>query len=245
MFLKILFGNLYLCSLCLLAIAIASCGQPTGSVSSIKAEDKPTSLPVSQLQGIENKSEPSNFSEQGKSEPSNFSKQKKLVDPIPVPNAQGDYTVQKRRLLHPLWLVVDPEGVNCRMPQQFHGQSLSTRATENLLRDNEHDILQWSVMTVIKTGEVVHAFGGNLGALILVKDRQGKIWLPVAMKQGNLLGNCFVRANQNFIKPVSAEQYQPQASAFTKEQLASLKSLDVPIVVPSYLPDGFKKAFKN
>ncbi|MFM7886972.1 MAG: hypothetical protein ACKPCM_09830, partial [Pseudanabaena sp.] len=182
---KMLFRHLRLGVFGLLAITLASCGQPMGSTSSIKTEDKQIFQPTNQPQSIEPQPvQPKPI--ENKSEGGNFSRQEKPVAPIPRPNAQGDYTVSKRTLLHPLWQVVDPEGLNCRMPQQYHWQFLSDQKdryssiADELLQDNEHDPLQWPVMTLIKTGEIINAFGGNLGAMILLKDRQNKTWLPVA-----------------------------------------------------------------
>ncbi|MCA6574830.1 MAG: hypothetical protein ACK47D_19160 [Pseudanabaena sp.] len=193
------FQSIRLGSLWLLVMAIAGCSQP------IKNEINQT--PVSQtalsnantLPVIEQKAAVSQADDPQE------------TDSIPIPDSQGNYTVSKRRPLHRQWEVVDPEGVNCRMPQQFQwrlfGESSDrslgySTIAEELLQDNQHNPLDWSVMTIIPKGAIINAYGGNLGALILVRDRRNQTWLPVKVKQGNRSGNCFVRANQNFIKPV-------------------------------------------
>jgi len=133
---------------------------------------------------------------------------------IPMPDRDGDYTAPKRVLLYPTWQVVDPDpnGLNCRTPQRFQGKTLGDYADQNndryrsiadeLLQSGIHDIEQWEVLTRIYQGDRFNAYGGNLGAQIIVKDRQNKTWMPISVSANNQLMHCFVRANKRFIQPI-------------------------------------------
>ncbi|PZV10585.1 MAG: hypothetical protein DCF20_21115 [Pseudanabaena sp.] len=164
-----------------------------------------------------------------------------------APNDAGEYVVPKRTPVHRIWKVVDsdPNGLNCRMPKQYQG-----RYFDELLQNGKYDIGSWDVLTTIKTGELINAYGGNLGAQIIIKDREDKSWLPVAVSFNNGTVNCFVRANKQFVEPyISNEPKLPNSNlagilkgshGLNSSQKYSLKELGFPIVVPTFLPDNFK-----
>lgn len=128
----------------------------------------------------------------------------------PTPDAQGNYRAPRRRLLHRQWQVVDPEGLHCRMPQAFHWRALDEPVNdrpewntigERLWNEQRQNPLEWPVMKVLPPGTIVNAWGGNLGAMILLVDRRNRPWLPVWVQEGKREGHCFVRANEAFIRP--------------------------------------------
>ena len=175
-----------------------------------------------------------------------------------TPNDSGEYVVPKRILVHRIWKVVDsdPNGLNCRMPKQYQGRVFSESANiDELLQSGKYDIGSWDVLTTIKSGEFINAYGGNLGAQIITKDHQDKSWLPVAVSFNNGRANCFVRANKQFVEPyISNKSNLPNSNlaGITKgthglnaSQKSSLIELGFPIVVPTFLPDNFKVAKVN
>lgn len=123
---------------------------------------------------------------------------------IPTPNQQGDYPIpslRQRGGRHVNWQIVDsdPRGLNCRMARQFQGISVDgSDAPADLSARNKHNISQWPVVFAFKRGQRVQAVTGNWANQIMLTDQQGKPWLPVYTSKGN----CFVRANSNFIKPI-------------------------------------------
>lgn len=131
----------------------------------------------------------------------------------PTPDAQGNYRAVRRRLLHPRWQVVDPEGLNCRMPEEFQWRDLGERISDtpessnivdSLWAEQPRNPLHWPVMQVLPPGSVVRAWGGNLGAMIVLDDHRNLPWLPVWVQHADRQGHCFVRANQRFIRPVDS-----------------------------------------
>ncbi|KOR35703.1 MULTISPECIES: hypothetical protein [Planktothricoides] len=121
---------------------------------------------------------------------------------VPSTNADGDYIFPQRRGNRQVnWQVSDrdPKGLNCRMPRQFQGVYLdSIDVPAPLQENNRHDITQWSVLTVFKTGQRLQAVTGNMANQIVLLDYRGKPWIPV----DSINGNCFVRANNRFIMPI-------------------------------------------
>jgi hypothetical protein len=123
---------------------------------------------------------------------------------IPTPDQQGDYPAPPQRQRggrQVNWQVVDsdPKGLNCRMAKQFQGTTVdSIDAPADLSVRNKHNISQWPVVFAFKRGQRIQAVTGNLANQIMLTDQQGKPWLPVSTSKGN----CFVRANSNFIKPI-------------------------------------------
>lgn len=131
----------------------------------------------------------------------------------PPPDAEGDYRAPRRRLLHRHWQVVDPQGLDCRMPRSVQWRDLSephSNAPEwntigDMLWNEQHrNPLAWPVMKVLPSGTIVSAWGGNLGAMIVLDDHRNHPWLPVWVQEGSREGHCFVRANEAFIRPVDS-----------------------------------------
>ncbi len=123
---------------------------------------------------------------------------------IPVANPQGDYPVPPARARgnrQVNWLVVDSDsqGLNCRMAQRFRSISVDgLNAPDELFQRNKHNVSQWPVVTTFLRGERLQAVTGNFANQIMISDSQGKPWLPISTDKGN----CFVRANSRFIKPI-------------------------------------------
>jgi hypothetical protein len=67
-----------------------------------------------------------------------------------------------------------------------------------LFERNKHNVSQWAVVTAFRRGQRLQAVTGNNVNQIMIADSQGKPWLPVSTDEGN----CFVRANSRFIKPI-------------------------------------------
>ncbi|MEG4420463.1 hypothetical protein QUA70_18015 [Microcoleus sp. LAD1_D5] len=127
-----------------------------------------------------------------------------LASAIPVANQQGDYPVppaRQRGNRQVNWVVVDSDsqGLNCRMAQKFRSISVDgLDAPAELFERNKHKISQWAVVTAFRRGQRLQAVTGNNANQIMIADSQGKPWLPVSTDKGN----CFVRANSRFIKPI-------------------------------------------
>ena len=127
-----------------------------------------------------------------------------LASAIPVANKQGDYPVPpagQRGNRQVNWLVVDSDskGLNCRMAQRFRSISVDgLDAPAELFERNEHNVSQWPVVTAFRRGQRLLAVTGNNANQIMIADSQGKPWLPISTDKGN----CFVRANSSFIKPI-------------------------------------------
>ncbi|MEG4107549.1 hypothetical protein [Microcoleus sp. S13_C5] len=127
-----------------------------------------------------------------------------LASAIPVANQQGDYPVppaRQRGNRQVNWLVVDSDsqGLNCRMAQRFRSISVDALdAPGELFERNKHNVSQWPVVAAFRRGQRLQAVTGNNANQIMIADSQGKPWLPISTDKGN----CFVRANSRFIKPI-------------------------------------------
>jgi hypothetical protein len=89
--------------------------------------------------------------------------------------------------------------------RQYQGISMDSMDAPSILyKDNHHTITNWSVMTTFKTGTKLQAVTTQFGNNIVLRDKQGKPWIPVESSQRSDLnrGSCFVRANRQFIKPI-------------------------------------------
>lgn len=123
---------------------------------------------------------------------------------LPTPNSEGDYPIPRdgqRGGRHVNWQVVDPDpqGLRCRMAKQFQAVTVDgIDAPRDLFVRNKHDISQWSIVTTFRRGQRLRAVTGNFANQIILVDNRGKAWLPVQMGRGN----CVVRANSRFIKPI-------------------------------------------
>jgi hypothetical protein len=123
---------------------------------------------------------------------------------LPVANPQGDYPVPPARARgnrQVNWVVVDSDsqGLNCRMAQRFRSISVDALdAPDELFEKNKHNVSQWPVVTTFRRGKWLQAVTGNNANQIMIADSQGNPWLPISTDKGN----CFVRANSRFVKPV-------------------------------------------
>lgn len=123
---------------------------------------------------------------------------------LPVANQQGDYTgllARRRGNRQVNWVVVDSDsqGLNCRMAQRFRSISVDgLDAPDELFEKNKHNVSQWPVVTVFRRGQRLEAVTGNNANQIMIADSNGKPWLPISTDKGN----CFVRANSRFVKPI-------------------------------------------
>ncbi|MEG5136904.1 MULTISPECIES: hypothetical protein [unclassified Microcoleus] len=85
------------------------------------------------------------------------------------------------------------------MAQGFRSVSVDgVDAPADLFERNKHNISQWPVVTTFRLGERLQAVTGNNANQIMIADSQGKPGLPISTDKGN----CFVRANSRFIKPI-------------------------------------------
>ena len=127
-----------------------------------------------------------------------------LASAIPAANQQGDYPVpaaRQRGNRQVNWVVVDSDsqGLNCRMAQRFRSVSVDgIDASAELFERNKHNVSQWPLLTVFRREERLQAVTGNNANQITIADPGGKPWLPISTGKGN----CFVRANSRFIKPI-------------------------------------------
>lgn len=123
---------------------------------------------------------------------------------IPVADREGDYPIPAARARgnrQVNWVVVDPDprGLNCRMAQRFRSISVDgVDAPAELFERNKHNVSLWPVVTVFRRGQRLQAVTGNLANQIVIVDSRGKGWLPILTGRGN----CFVRYNSSFIKPI-------------------------------------------
>ena len=91
------------------------------------------------------------------------------------------------------------------MLRQYEGISVDEIDVPSILfKDNYHTIINWPVMITFKTGKKLRAITTQFGNNIVLVDKQGKPWIPVASNPRIELnrGSCFVRANRQFIKPI-------------------------------------------
>ncbi len=112
-------------------------------------------------------------------------------------NPAGDYVSEPgvfRGTPYPQWQVVDtdPKGLNCRANPAF-----------SFDMDVSHpDVSKWAVLKTFKPGEKLQGVGGNNGNLpIQIDDNRGKPWIVISTTS-NEKGNCLVRANSQFVRPL-------------------------------------------
>lgn len=126
---------------------------------------------------------------------------------LPVPNQAGDYTNTRRGNGHRDWKVIDPDptGLNCRMAKQFQGIAMDAVNTpdELLSRDYKPNINTWKVIRRFRPGQRLSAVTGNGMNQHLQFDDRGKPWMAVRVSTlGNVIVDCFVRANRRLIQPL-------------------------------------------
>ena len=85
------------------------------------------------------------------------------------------------------------------MAQKFRAVSVDgIDGSAELFERNKQNVSQWPLVTVFRRGERLQAVTGNNANQITIADTHGKPWLPIPTGKGN----CFVRANSRFIKPI-------------------------------------------
>lgn len=130
-----------------------------------------------------------------------------IAGATPYLNPNGDY-VGSTTDGYMKWQVVDPDpnGLNCRMANEFQPAVLDGADTPAVLyENNRHDVGRWPVVFSFQTGETLEAVIGNARFnQIMVLDRQGKPWLGVSTYKGD----CFVRANQRYVQPIGEPGFQ-------------------------------------
>ncbi|BAI91037.1 hypothetical protein [Arthrospira platensis] len=113
---------------------------------------------------------------------------------LPQPNDNGDYIGNSNHLY---WQVVDPDpnGLNCRMGSE------SIKEVWNPEKSGFPRIINFPVVERLQTDEV---FTGKLsyGGFIVTLDSDLKPWIYIEEKADATPANCFVRANDLFIKPI-------------------------------------------
>jgi hypothetical protein len=112
-------------------------------------------------------------------------------------NSAGDYVSEPgvfRGTPYPEWQVVDTDlkGLNCRANPAF-----------SFDMDVRHpDVSKWTVLKNFKLGAKLQGVGGNNGNLpIQIDDDRGKSWIVISTTN-NERGNCLVRANSRFVRPL-------------------------------------------
>ncbi|NJP09803.1 MAG: hypothetical protein HC866_10205 [Leptolyngbyaceae cyanobacterium RU_5_1] len=133
-----------------------------------------------------------------------------LAFATPVQNQNGDY-VGSTAIGYTRWEVVDPDpkGLNCRMAKAFQPATLDSIDTpRELYQDHQQPIASWNVVFSFSPGERLNAVIGN-GRFnqIMLLDAQGKPWLGVRTWKGD----CFVRANSRFVRPLGQPGWQNHA----------------------------------
>jgi hypothetical protein len=122
---------------------------------------------------------------------------------VPVPNQQGDYpktsfNPPKSVDRQSTWKVFDPDpqGLRCRMAKQFQDiDVVSDDAPQALFQRN--NISQWPIVRIFRRGQRIQAETGPRGQIVVL-DSKGSPWFPIRIAKGD----CFVRANNRFIRPV-------------------------------------------
>ncbi|MCT7976472.1 hypothetical protein NG792_01880 [Laspinema sp. C3] len=115
---------------------------------------------------------------------------------LPQTNAQGDYTGKSN---HINWRVVDPDpkGLNCRMGAQTIEQVWNPSA-------GPLNIGSWPATGTLPPDSTFQA-ALSPGGFILTFDSNNQPWIFVESSSGpEQTNNCFIRANTNYIEPVTS-----------------------------------------
>lgn len=126
---------------------------------------------------------------------------------VPGQNGQGEFVFGKRREWVTTWRVMDRTGLNCRMAERFMGTTYADAgAPDSLYANFTHEIGSWPVVAEFGYQENLNARTANLRNPNILYDRRGKAWMAVettSPRYDHLM--CFVRANSNYILPVSKD----------------------------------------
>lgn len=99
----------------------------------------------------------------------------------------------------------DPAGLNCRMAKRFQGYALDAMNVPDELMSPDYtfNVSSWEVIHRFRPGEKLWAVTGNLTTQHIQFDDRGKPWLGVRVaNRGNVIIDCFVRANRRFVRPI-------------------------------------------
>lgn len=122
------------------------------------------------------------------------------VSSLPEPNDNGDYISNSS---HFYWQVTDPDpnGLNCRMGSE------SIEEVWNPENSSFPSIINFPVVETLQTDEI---FTGKLsyGGFIFTLDSDMKPWIYIEKKADGTSANCFVRANDLFVKPIDKSTAQ-------------------------------------
>lgn len=125
----------------------------------------------------------------------------------PIWNQNGDYQTNMRTSAYTTWQVVDPDpsGLNCRMalqhrPALFESQNMQSTYIES----NRYNIANWPVLVRLSSGTRLSAplVGRGGESQTIIRDGNGRPWLAL----NTYLGACLVRANSQYIQPISASR---------------------------------------
>ncbi|MGL5192172.1 MAG: hypothetical protein ACRC8Y_01025 [Chroococcales cyanobacterium] len=114
---------------------------------------------------------------------------------LPQTNAQGDYTGKSN---HINWRVVDPDpnGLNCRMGDRTIEQVWNPSA-------GALNIGSWPVTGTLPTDSTFQA-ALSPGGFVITFDANNQPWMFVESSNGpEQTNNCFIRANTNYIEPIT------------------------------------------
>ncbi|MCT7984275.1 hypothetical protein NG796_13310 [Laspinema sp. A4] len=118
-----------------------------------------------------------------------------VLSQFPHPDANGDYI----RPNHHHWEVVDPDpnGLNCRMPA---GCTFDDIMAYNC-PEFTGNYLDYPIRGTLQVGQRFRGFFSNAGGTF--RDNRGLPWVFVGENYDSNTRGCFVRANSNFVKPIS------------------------------------------
>ena len=102
---------------------------------------------------------------------------------------------------------MDKTGLNCRMAEHLMGMTYAdANAPDELYANLTHKIGSWPIVAEFKYREDLNAHTANLRNPKILYDRNGKAWMAVNVKNSRSSPlMCFVRANSDYILPVSKD----------------------------------------
>ena len=125
---------------------------------------------------------------------------------VPGQNNNGEFIFGRREWVT-TWRVMDKTGLNCRMAQRLMGMTYAdANAPDELYANRTHEIGSWPIVAEFKYQEDLNAHTANVRNPNILYDRKGKAWMAVyAQSSGYSPLMCFVRANSEYILPVSKD----------------------------------------
>src|SRR5919199_3328014 len=122
---------------------------------------------------------------------------------LPTADRNGDY---RGPISHQYWEVVerDPKGLNCRM-----GNQRIEQIEQMYYERKQPDIASMPVLGTLGKPAPFSAQQQDADQTVIWVDNKGKPWLFVANVYKAALGQCFVRANSQFVRPVGNSPLKP------------------------------------